>query len=229
MQVYHGSYTEISEIDLSKSQTNKDFGKGFYVTKFRKHAESWAKNMADRYHKKPVVTEFTFYERAFEEDRYNVLRFNDYNEKWLDFVVLNRNPEYTTQRHDYDIIEGPIADDKIQNRIRDYIDGIISKLEFLNELKYHEQTHQICFCTLNSLQMLIKTDQKYVNYLVKINEAVVEKLMIDNRIDEIEASDLYYKSKTFEQLSDKSTALYKHSWQEVYEMLKNEISNLTIV
>jgi hypothetical protein len=224
MQVYHGSYTEILEIDLSKSQTNKDFGKGFYVTKFREHAESWAKNMANRYHKKPFVTEFIFYERAFEEGRYKVLRFADYNEEWLDFVVLNRNPEYTTQRHDYDIIEGPIADDKIQNRIRDYIDGIISKSAFLNELKYHEQTHQICFCTLNSLQMLVKTNQKYINYLVRINEAVVEKLMIDNRIDEIKASNLYYESKTFEQLSDESTKFYKRSWQKIYEMLKNELS-----
>jgi hypothetical protein len=39
MQVYHGSYIEIFDIDLSKSQSNKDFGKGFYVTKFRNHAE----------------------------------------------------------------------------------------------------------------------------------------------------------------------------------------------
>jgi hypothetical protein len=48
MQVYHGSYTEIFDIDLSKSQLNKDFGKGFYVTKFRNHAENWAVNLARR-------------------------------------------------------------------------------------------------------------------------------------------------------------------------------------
>ena len=117
MQVFHGSYTEIFDIDLSKSQSNKDFGAGFYVTKFRNHAENWAVNIARRYQKKPFVTEFTFYERAFEEDRYKVLRFDDYNEEWLDFVVLNRDPAFTTNLHDYDLIEGPIADDKVQNRI----------------------------------------------------------------------------------------------------------------
>jgi hypothetical protein len=37
MQVYHGSYTKIVEIDLSKAQANKDFGRGFYVTKFKHH------------------------------------------------------------------------------------------------------------------------------------------------------------------------------------------------
>ena len=134
MQVYHGSYTEIFEIDLSKSQFNKDFGKGFYVTKFRHHAESWATNIARRYHKKPFVTEFVFYERAFEEDRYKVLRFADYNEQWLDFVVLNRNPAFTTNQHDYDLVEGPIADDKVQNRINDFLDGIITKKEFRSQL-----------------------------------------------------------------------------------------------
>lgn len=43
MKVYHGSYIKVDTIDLSKCKPNKDFGKGFYVTKFRHHAEEWAK------------------------------------------------------------------------------------------------------------------------------------------------------------------------------------------
>jgi len=39
MIVYHGSYTEIVEIDLSQATPNKDFGRGFYVTKIREQAE----------------------------------------------------------------------------------------------------------------------------------------------------------------------------------------------
>jgi Protein of unknown function (DUF3990) len=35
MRVYHGSFIEIIEIDLSKCEKNKDFGQGFYVTKNR--------------------------------------------------------------------------------------------------------------------------------------------------------------------------------------------------
>ena len=34
MRVYHGSYIKIDKIDISKSKPNKDFGRGFYVTKF---------------------------------------------------------------------------------------------------------------------------------------------------------------------------------------------------
>jgi predicted RNA-binding protein YlxR (DUF448 family) len=39
MKVYHGSYTQINEIDLSFSQAGKDFGRGFYVTNIRSQAE----------------------------------------------------------------------------------------------------------------------------------------------------------------------------------------------
>ena len=35
MEVYHGSYGKIDKIDLPKGQLNRDFGQGFYVTKFR--------------------------------------------------------------------------------------------------------------------------------------------------------------------------------------------------
>lgn len=32
MILYHGSYTEVSEIDLSKCRAGLDFGQGFYLT-----------------------------------------------------------------------------------------------------------------------------------------------------------------------------------------------------
>jgi 5-methylcytosine-specific restriction protein B len=37
--VYHGSYAPIEEINLEKCRPYTDFGKGFYVTKFKRHAE----------------------------------------------------------------------------------------------------------------------------------------------------------------------------------------------
>jgi hypothetical protein len=120
-------------------------------------------------------------------------------------------------------VEGPIADDKIQNRINDFLNGLITKSDFLNELKYHEETHQICFCTLNSLQMLNKTDQKYTVLMVRINESVVAQMILDRNIDEKTASDIFYTSQTFVGLSDATTGLYLKSWQEIYEMLKKEL------
>lgn len=42
MQVFHGSYKEINEINLSKSELQRDFGRAFYVTKIREQAIFWA-------------------------------------------------------------------------------------------------------------------------------------------------------------------------------------------
>ncbi|MDR1202282.1 MAG: DUF3990 domain-containing protein [Tannerellaceae bacterium] len=222
MQVYHGSHTEIAEIDLSKGQANKDFGRGFYVTKFRKHAEAWAEVIGSKHDVKGVVTEFKFYERAFVDDVYKTLRFGGYNEQWLDFIVLNRDKSTTEQQHDYDIVEGPVADDKVQNRIDQYLSGEISKDVFLSMLEYHEETHQICFCTRKSLQMIEPLQKTSTVKCVMISESVIEALITDFNLGAEAAADKFYTSKIFTALADKSTGLYLKPWQEIYEMLKKE-------
>ena len=90
MIVYHGSYTAIDTIDMSKGELRRDFGRGFYVTKFRKQAEIWAVRQGKRKHTDGVITEFEFDEYAYIASHLNVLRFDDYSEAWLDFVVMNR-------------------------------------------------------------------------------------------------------------------------------------------
>jgi hypothetical protein len=221
MNVYHGSYTLIEEIDLSKSIPNKDFGKGFYVTKFRQHAESWAKIIGRKHKTKGFVTEFIFYDTEFTERLCKVKHFDAYDEKWLDFVVENRNP--FGKMHDYDIVEGPVANDKVQNRIGTYLDGLISKADFLEELKWHEDTHQICFCTLKSLLTLQRTDRKQVSLLSRIGEPIVEKLVTDFIFDEQTATDKFFSSNVFAMLNDKNSDLYTKEWAEIYEMLKIEL------
>jgi hypothetical protein len=223
MKVFHGGHSIVSEIDLSKGRSNLDFGKGFYVTNVRSQAEFWAERTG-RFHKtNGVVSEFEFYERAFTDKMYKVLRFDGYNEKWLDFVVLNRDPVTEEQRHDYDIVEGPVANDDVNDRIIDYLAGIVSKTDFLNELSFHKPTHQICFCTVSSLQMIQPIDKKYDIDVKHISKPIIEKLINEQSIDKYDASDMFYNSKTFSQLSDKTTEFYKKQWSEIYDMLKNEL------
>lgn len=50
-----------------------------------------------------------------------------YNE-WLEFIVQCRSGKI----HEYDIVEGPMADDTIWNFVNDYLDGNISKEVFWN-------------------------------------------------------------------------------------------------
>ncbi len=224
MKVYHGSYVKIDKIDLTQCRPNRDFGRGFYVTKFLHHAETWSTVVGRRHHTQGVVSEFEYVESSFVRDICKIKHFEDYSEDWLDFVVTNRDANKPQPAHDYDIVEGPVADDKVQNRIGEYLDGKISKTDFLEELKYHETTHQICFCTLNSLQAIncgLGVGQR--RYMVDIAEPLLETLMSDRAINETEATDLFYTSKTFAQLADESTGLHLKTWQEIYELLKCEL------
>ena len=224
MKLYHGSYIMVKEIDLSKGERYRDFGRGFYTTKFRLQAESWAKRTGTKHGNSGFVTEFEFKETFFDPSRkYNVLQFDGYTNEWLDFVVLNRDDMFIEQRHDYDIVEGPVADDKIQFRLRQFLNGRVSREQFLKELSYHEETHQICFCTLKSLQTIDYISNDTIFDIEDIGEKIIEKLMLDKQIDEIIATDLFFNSATFADLETEATQLRKFSLSEIYEILKLEL------
>lgn len=53
--------------------------------------------------------------------------FPEMTEEWLDFIVDCR----LGKAHDYDVAEGPMADDTIFNYVQNYIDGKISREAFL--------------------------------------------------------------------------------------------------
>ncbi|MDR1974869.1 MAG: DUF3990 domain-containing protein [Bacteroidales bacterium] len=225
MKVYHGSDTIVSVIDLQKCKPNRDFGRGFYVTRLRSQAEDMAIRVARYSKKKTVVTEYEFDEYAYEDDEMKVLRFEKYDEEWLDFVILNRNTDKRKQAHDYDIVEGPVADDKITRNIAKYLKGKYSKEEFLEMLKYSEPNHQICFCSVNSLQMLEYTD-KHIDLdsaISDIGEQIIKQIMLDGQIDERKATDLFYSSKIFAELSSIENKLHEKGWMEIYELLLDEL------
>ena len=223
MKVYHGSDTYIEQIDLLKCKPGKDFGRGFYVTNIRPHAEDMAKRVMRWSKKQAVVTEFEFDEYAWEDEDLRVLRFDKYDDNWLDFVVANRAKKTAKPFHDYDMVEGPIADDRIARRVTRYINGNISKEDFLNDLIHNVPTHQICFCTLKSLQMLELVGNTTNAKIEDISEAIVESLVASG-MQADEAYERYYNSDTYKQLEDATTGLHHKSWQKIYEMLKKELT-----
>jgi len=223
MKVYHGSYTEVSVIDLSKCELGRDFGRGFYVTKLREQAEFWAKRKGRVNNSDSVVSEYTFYENAYEHYNLNVLRFEGYNEKWLDFVVANRRPDALS--HDYDIVEGPVANDDITQRIFAYLAGEISKRDFLEELKFkYQPSHQIAFCTMVSLQMLEWVNKKTDLLSLGIDDVIIQTLIKNNDISEEKAIEFYFCSNIYKQLTDETTDLHNKTWKEIYNLLKHELN-----
>ena len=222
MLVYHGGSVPIKEIDLQKCRPYTDFGRGFYVTKYRIHAENWAKRAGKR-HNNGFVTTFNYIESQFTDYICKRKKFNEYSNEWLDFIVNNRNEEHNELSHDFDIVEGPVANDKVQNRLHNYLRGEITKDMFLKELEYHEETHQICFCTLASFQTLKYIENDLTIFIEQISEHILNSLINEKGIDTNTASDLFYSSKTFYNISNTPNGCYKRNWQDICKMLWEEL------
>jgi len=223
MLVYHGGRAPIIEIDLQRCRPYTDFGRGFYVTKFKTHAENWAKRSGKRNNNNGFITTYNYIESQFSDYICKKKIFDGYTNEWLDFIVNNRNEEIVEQAHGYDIVEGPVANDKVQNRLHNYLRGEITKDAFLKELEYHEDTHQICFCTLASFQALKRIENDLTVFIEKISENILNNLVNEKEIDADTASDLFFSSKTFIIIADSTTGIYKKDWKDIYKMLRDEI------
>lgn len=113
MKLFHGTNVEFSEIDLLKSKPNKDFGQGFYLSDNYEQALEMAKTKVEQYEAgSPVVMSYEISEEDINELK--VLRFEEgYTEEWAKFILKNRNNDSHQPAHDYDVVIGPIANDRV--------------------------------------------------------------------------------------------------------------------
>ena len=152
MILYHSSNMVIDKIDLEMSKPNKDFGKGFYLSENESQAMEMANFKSALLGGEPIVTKFEFNDQTMQSSNLCIKIFADYSEEWADFVFANREGHEVEQ---YDIVYGPIANDKVGLQIRKLKDGSIDKAEFLNRLKYMKGiTYQYYFGTEKSIQHL---------------------------------------------------------------------------
>lgn len=155
MILYHGSNTEIREIDLGKSLRGKDFGQGFYLSAEREQAEEMAIFKAKQFDGTPVISTFEFDEKVLSNGSLKVKLFTEYSLEWAEFVFANRTNMADTPLHDYDIIYGPIADDRVGVQIRNLIEKNITLDVFLERLQYIKGiTFQYYFGTARAINLL---------------------------------------------------------------------------
>lgn len=145
MILYHGSWLEIPNPDLSHSRPNVDYGRGFYTTPLLEQAIKWCGKFKRR-GKQGIVSRYEFNELAYQ--KLKMLKFDSYSEEWLDFILNCRSGKDTS---DYDIVMGGIANDKVFNTVELYFDHLIDKKEAINRLCYEKPNMQICFRTEVSL------------------------------------------------------------------------------
>lgn len=145
---YQGDNKVLDEPKIYLDGSYTDFGYGFYCTNFEKQAKRWALTKKNKH----VVNVYSY----TENKNLNCLIFKEMSDEWLDFVVSSRQGE----RHEYDIVEGPMADDTIWNYVDDFARGLISRTAFWELVKFKYPTHQIVFCTEAALKCL-EYDRSY--------------------------------------------------------------------
>ena len=215
MKVYHGSIIEIPSPLVSLGRRNLDFGEGFYVTDIREQAVKWAERISRRKLMAPVLNVYEFdIDSALKSFRY--LKFDSYNRAWLDFIVGNRKGKCLWQ--EYDVVEGGVANDNVIDTVEDYINGRMSAEAALVELSRHQPNNQICilnqeiidscfhFVESQNLQCMLRPDQMWY----KIG-GVVMTLSEQLGITPERALELFYKSKTCDDLHNPETMLYTFS------------------
>ena len=162
MILYHGSNVAIERIDLSKSRPFKDFGRAFYLSPDEQQAWERAVAAMTMWGGSPCVTAFEFDETLMSSGKLNVKTFEAYTEEWADFIFANRNRRNPPWLHDYDIVYGPVANDKVYAAFALYEGGLIDKQQLIIELKTYKLVDQYLFHTDNALSLLTFIESKEV-------------------------------------------------------------------
>ncbi len=147
MEIYHGSTEQVELPEIREPNRTLDYGVGFYLTSSREQAESWVR----RKFKGDVLRGWlNVYEYLPEiESDLSVLSFDIPDEQWLDFVMANRmNKDFT---HDYDIVKGPVANDRVYASFALYEAGLLNKQTLISELKTYKLVNQILIHTEKAL------------------------------------------------------------------------------
>lgn len=150
MKVYHGSLEIVVHPVIRVPNRTLDYGKGFYTTTSESQAAAWVKRRINGFSPIGYVNVYELNDDVLSD--MNILSFNEPTEEWLDFVMNNRtNPDFT---HDYDIVLGPVANDRVYAAFALYESGFINKTELIKELKAYKLVDQYLFHTEKSLKAL---------------------------------------------------------------------------
>lgn len=157
MKLYHGTYTDFDSIDLNKSNKGKDFGKGFYVSDNYEQAYNMAVFKSLQFKREPIVLTYEFDESLLKNGDLIFLKFEEYTQQWAEFILKNRTNDDDKNIHQYDVVYGPIPNDKVGVQIRNLMEKNIDLEVFLQRLKYmHGITFQYFFGTENAISKLVR-------------------------------------------------------------------------
>lgn len=160
MILYHGSTELVDKPEIRVGEVFLDFGTGFYTTTSYEQAERWAKIKMRRNNVDVgyvAIYEFNFDKAQKELD---IKRFDNADEKWLSFVVNNRNGKSSNDGADMHI--GPVADDNVYQSIRLFETGAYDAGYTVKRLKTEILHDQWVLHTNESLQYISFIEAKVI-------------------------------------------------------------------
>lgn len=151
MKVYHGSLEVVEHPLILRPCRKLDYGEGFYTTTSEKQSREWAeRRMLEKHFAYGYVNVYEFDEKNLSE--FKCLIFSEPGEEWAEFVMSNRIKKGFT--HDYDIVYGPVANDRVYLQFGLYESGAISVETLIRELKTYKLVDQYLFHTERALTAL---------------------------------------------------------------------------
>lgn len=142
MRLYHGSVVEVRKPSLRYGRKKTDFGRGFYTTTQAEQAENWTKIKQDRTKAtKRIVSVYEIDDAVLANPELKIREFHGVDEAWLNFVVDSRKGI----KHDYDLVFGPVANDKVFTTVILYESGVLDAPAAITQLKAYKTYDQLSF------------------------------------------------------------------------------------
>jgi hypothetical protein len=156
MKLYHGGMQPVEQprIIIPADFRTTDFGVGFYTTSEYAQAKKWVLLRQPRFQTEGgFVSVFEAPDNLLQNPQLKRLIFHSADTQWLEFVINNRNHSGFT--HDYDIVAGPVANDRVYAALTLFEQGLLDFDETIRRLKTYQLVNQILFHTTKSLTELV--------------------------------------------------------------------------
>ena len=153
MILYHGSNVEVRKPIIINTNRCLDFGAGFYTTTDFEQARRWSNTKVKR--KKtgaPTISVYTFDESLMGAEGMACMTFEKANAEWLNYVAANRTGTYCGPQ--YDIVAGPVANDRTILVVNDYLSGAYPFETAVTLLETAKLKDQYAFLTSRAVQTL---------------------------------------------------------------------------
>jgi hypothetical protein len=233
MKLYHGSSQIVEYPKIISPNRGLDFGTGFYTTTNIGQARDFARRIMIQRKIQGENISGVINEYDFSIGDLNALEFKNSDEFWFDFVLANRaNNDTDAVDTSFDIVIGPVANDKVYKVFNKYSEEEITREEALKQLKISDLYNQVVFKNEKSLKNLHFVSSErvtdfeitidYLSPLYPIIQELIANISSKYNLNEMAAAEQLYNSKLYAQLEIEETKIWHLSIPALMNLFINE-------